>query len=485
MAMQESESAEKTGNRKSYGGTEILTVLWVLQEYSDEDNPLSISQIEQKAAQLHGEDVVPKRKAIERCLKAIQSWSEADAAVDRAHLVGEFAKSGQAAKTAYHPLNFPAVKSKKVGNAVHYYVERHKPDQGETIDMIDNFAAFMNAISDQKSILPAELVPFEVKNRLVGAGSGTPDYERGWDPQEILAMVILLKQAIAQKKAISFFRVHYSPQKKTLDPHDKPKMEPFENAPIDENRVAKCRWPYAVKAVDGRFYVLVNASGKRDKLASFPVDNLAELHVIDPADPKDAYGEPVKLKPANRPDFDGLVERYFDGAVLGFGSSDEKVKIDLLCKGDGYHDAYKRFSDADFCTFPDSPRAREKNEEEEALRKDSKNSRQANPWVEVTFMAHPYGVERWARQRPRDVVMVSPEDNAGCIKAYLGDSRYDLGFKPLENLVKLFDLHKGVIPDDLLAVDGLAEDEKKLIAVYRNAKAKAEEEAAKKNKGKA
>lgn len=75
MAKQQIDSSEKSGNRKSYDGAEVLKVFWVLQEYSDEEHPLSIKQIEEKATELYGDDSVPKRKGIERCLAAIHSWA--------------------------------------------------------------------------------------------------------------------------------------------------------------------------------------------------------------------------------------------------------------------------------------------------------------------------------------------------------------------------------------------------------------------------
>lgn len=472
MAKQQIDSSEKSGNRKSYDGAEVLKVFWVLQEYSDEEHPLSIKQIEEKATELYGDDSVPKRKGIERCLAAIHSWAGDDAERDRVKLVDDYEKD--TCQAVFHPLSAPVIGVKRVGNANCYFAERRHAGQDETAALIDCFAAFMNVLAPSGAAPSAELMPFEVENRVATAGSGVPDDACGWPVQDLLAMVRRLRAAIDQKKAISFFRVHYS-----VGENDTVRLEPPSNAPVDENRVAKFRWPYALKAVDGRFYVLVNGSGGRELFAPIPVDEIAELHVIDPSDPKDMNGCPIKLE--RRKNLDGLVDRYFDGAVFGRGSKKDKVRIDLLCKGNAFHDAYKRFALYDFEIHDKSARCREMNKIEETLRPKNNNSRKANPWHEVTFMAHPYGVQLWAEQRPRDVVMISPEANACLIKRDLADSRYDLGFTPLDNLVKLFDLRGDALPNDLLANDALSDDEKKLIAVYRVAKAKDEaEKAAKK-----
>lgn len=479
MTKQQSDSSVKSGNRKSYSGVEVLQVLWVLQEYTDEDHPFSVKQIASKARELYGDEAVPGDKKIRDCVEAIRGWSEIEGERDRVGLVKEFDEQEDAA-AAYHPVRPPVVKAGKTGNTTCYYVQRHGYVDDEVADLTNAFSAFLSIVTPKNSTLVPELFPFEVESRLPGAGSGTPDDKRGWDPQEILAMVALLKRAIKEKKAISFFQVHFSPPKKTGAP---PKMEPFANAPVDQNRVIQCRWPYAVKAIDGRFYVLVNGSGKRADLAPYPVDEIAGLHIIDPDDPKDEYGEPVTLK--ERKSFDEDVENYFDGAVSGFGATKKvkhKVKIDLLCKGDAFHEAYKRFSNFDFCILPNSKRAKDMDDIEEAMRPDAVNSRDANTWVEVTFMAYPHGVELWAKQNPRDVVMVSPEDEYKRVRAYIGDSRYEFGRKPLDNLVKLFDVHGGVIPGDLLGIDELDDSEKKLVAAYRKAKADAKAEAEEKAK---
>ena len=457
----------KEGNRKSYDGSEILTILWLLQEFSDEENPLSAKDVINKGSELYGESALPAEKKVRNCLRAIAEWSARSGAVDRAEPLPLRCGTGEDVAGAFHPAEPPAVEEAKRGRESYYFVRRARSDREELTSLAADLAALMNSEG------PTEFMPYAIANKVDSAGGSWPTGVR-WPLEEILAMAARLRRCILEKKAVSFTIMHHVVGKPVAGGRgysEKPTRD--NNEAIDENR-EYMGWPFAVKALDGELYVITSATGKREKLRAVKLADIAELYVIDPADPRDLDGDSVRLKPAHRPNYEGLVDRYCDGAVLGYGSSkNEKESISLLCKGEGFHDAYVRFSRFEGFTIYKGERAQRLDEIEAAMRPTAEGSRKANPWWEIAFKAHPFGVERWAEQRPRDVVMVSPRGNVAKIKEYLLSSRYDLGVEAWEKQIKFFEFEKGVIPGDLLEESGLNEDEKKLVAAYRAAKAAA------------
>ncbi len=469
MADSNVSSTTHVGNRKSYSGAEILALFWVLQEYSDEEHPLSVNDVAARAAQLYGENMVPGEKKIRNCLKAIASWSALDTEEARAKQAIKVIVGSESEQTAFHPLRPPRIETVEKSGTTFYFVKRRQADRSELEYLANDFAILMGA---KESV---EFMPYAIEEKLPTAGQDWPDNGVGRSAEDILAIAARLRRAIEEGKAISYEKVHH-----IVGPWrgGKYRVQPARgiNDATDENRYAEGRWPFAVKAIDGEFYVLVNATGKRDKLASVRLVEIAELHVVDPEDPRNIVGEPIKLKPACRPEFDGLVECYLDGAVLGWGSTKEKVCIRMLCKGNGFHDAYEKFSPFEKFEIHKSASAKALDKEGATLRPESEQSRQANPWYELTFMAHPYGVELWAKQRVRDVVLLEPKDAAKRVRKYLLDCRYNLGIRLWEQQIDLFDASGETLPDEICTVEGLDDSEKKLIAAYRAAKAKTAKE---------
>lgn len=460
MVKQQADLAARAGNRVRYDGAEILVLLRVLQKCSDEEHPLSVNDVAEKAAQLYGKDMVPGEKKIRNCLRAIVLWSALD--IEKAHAEQD-AEGGRAVFQPVQPLR---VETTRKSGTTFYFVRRHQAGRAE---LVNDLAALVGARG------PVELVPRAVEERIPAAGEDWPETGTRRFAEDILAIAARLRKAIKDEKAISYERVHYVVGPRRGGEY---RVQPARgiNDPVDENRYAEGRWPYAVEAIDGEFYVLVNATGGRDKLAPVRLAEIADLHVIDPEDPRDINGNPVKLQPARRPDLGVFVERYLDGAVFGFGSTGEKARVRMLCKGNGFHDAYEMFSLFENFKIGKSAEAKALDAREKALRPKSERSRKANPWYEVVFMAHPYGVELWAKQRVRDVVLVEPGSAAKRVRKYLLDCRYDLGIELWERQIGLSGAGGEVSFEGICPIGELDDSERKLVAAYRAAKIEAAEE---------
>lgn len=469
MADSNVSSTTRTGNRKSYSGAEILALFWILQEYSDEEHPLSANDVAEKAAQLYGEDMVPGEKKIRNCLKTIAAWSALGTEKARAKQAIKVIIGSESEQTAFHPLRPPRIETVEKSGTTFYFVKRRQANRSELEHLANDFAILMGA---KESV---EFMPYAIEEKIPTAGQDWPDNGTGRSAEDILAMAARLRKAIKEKKAISYEKAHHIVGPKRGGEYQIRPARGINDA-VDENRHAEGQWPFAVKAIDGEFYVLVNATGKRDKFASVRLAEIAELHIVDPEDPRNIVGEPIKLKPACRPELDNLVECYLDGAVLGWGSAGKKARIRMLCKGNGFHDAYEKFSPFEKFEIHKSAPAKALDKEEAALRPKSEQSRQANPWYELTFMAHPYGVELWAKRRVRDVVLLEPKDAVKRVRKYLLDCRYNLGIGLWEQQIGLFDASGETLPDEICTVEGLDDSEKKLIAAYRTAKAKTAKE---------
>lgn len=498
MSEQAVGSGPVRGNRTSYDGAELLVTLWVLAQFTDQAHPLLAKEVREKASEHFGNEAVPGEKKIRKCLETLVDWTSPSMAADA---------DGANVDVPVPTLCTLIPRVEKVGQrgGFGYYVYRDPEMQSLCDDLGVSLDVACQAQIERIAIIKE--LPRKCTDETGDGDGGTfnpvvvrdkaaylkvDSYflsDNGRRPVvETLAMVVTLRRAIKDKQAVSFIRAGYRPLKHKTGSNGPYKVCGFQNfeepgkgtdcegsiakgAGIntinDTQRDYPCRWPYAVTYVDGQYYLLVNAAGGRDKLAPVPLAEMYELTIIDPENPRD-HNDCELPELGRRPDYDELVAGYYDGAVLGWGASKPKVDIKLLCKGDGFHDAYLVFHDFDgFVVYKGDP-AKKHDGIEEAERPCAPQSRNSNAWYTVCFKAHPHGVEEWVKRHLRDAKILEPKKSAAQIEKYLSGIRFDRWGQILSSPSCV----KAVVPDEIAMLDYLDEDEKKLLAAYRIDKAR-------------
>lgn len=499
----------------------------------EEERGLLAKEVHQRAVEHFGSEAVPGEKKIRKCLETLVDWTGPGMAADA---------DGAPADVSVPALCtvIPRVE-KMVGKRgeARYYVYPYRNSDME--DLCRDLGVTLD-LACQAEIERAAIIKELPRRRADEAGDGDGDgasaearaardkaaYLEGTSyfmPEtgkrsmvEILAMVVTLRRAIQDKQAVSFIRAGYRPLKSSKNrPGDPYKVNGFQSFEVikDKNRDCLCRWPHAVTYTDGQYYLLVDAKERdsADWLAPYPVAEIYELRIIDPDNPLDHNEnelrgcELTKLH-KRRDEYDGMVASYYDGAVLGWGASKPsseakekaraegkaepgvapKADIKLLCKGDGFHDAYLAFHDFEGYTVYKGDAAEYYDGIEEAERPNQKQSRKANAWYTVCFKAHPHGVEEWVKRRLRDAKILEPEKSARQIDNYLRDIRFDRwGQIDKSSEVRNADVPKGTAviryltedeeerakeSGEIEAMDRLSGREKRLLAAYRAYKAR-------------
>lgn len=467
----------KKGNRTSYDGSEMLAILWALEEFSDEDHPLTWQKIRELACSHLGEEKVPEKQKFQNRIKALCEWSRVEA------------KHGRfASKEAPYPREVPVVDTRIQDGRRVYFVRRHRNEDAENRFILNAAMAMSLGGADAKPIAELadcdfELLLREVKAKADAAEKDMPVANDRRTAVEELAVMLRLQRAIEKKHPITFDELYFYPVKQPRSGNDKSRGVLF-GARTGEavNHHRTYIWPYKLVFMDGDCYLLTNGTGKRrgGKIAPTPVSRIVNLRVLDPSEPieeLDAKGNSKVIHIANRPDRESLIPEYLDGAVLGFGSTAPKEHITLMCKGEGLSDACARFGNFDNFKVYKGKRAGDFDEAEKAARPNAKKSRKYESWFQVEFDAHPHGVSLWAKQRFRDVVFfVDGGDQKQRresivaerqIKNDLRNVRYDLGDwywtkKFIEEVADKAD------PLDLCDVGELREEERRVLAAYRN-----------------
>lgn len=493
MSGQAVDSELARGNRTSYDGAELLMTLWVLAQFTDQAHPLLAKEVRERAAERFGNEAVPAQKKIRKCLETLVGWTAPNEGAD----VG-VTNAGMPASTLCTFI--PRVEKVGQRGGFGYYVYRDPEMQSLCDDLGVSLDAVCQAQIERVAIIK------ELPRKRADESGDADDSDANADAKaardkaayrqgasyflpddgkrsaiETLAMVVTLRRAIEDKQAISFVRAGYRPLKSSKGSDGSYEVNGFQNferdktgansgkidAINDENRDCKCRWPYAVTYMDGQYCLLVNATGKRAKLASFPLAEISELTIIDPDDPHDHWGDPLD-KVGSRPNLERYVAGYYDGAVLGWGSHKDKADIKLLCKGDGFHDAYLAFCDFDgFTVYKGNP-AQQHDGIEKVERPHASQSLNSNAWYTICFKAHPHGVEEWVKQHLRDAKILEPEKSVEQIDKYLSGIRFDRWQQILDSP----SCKKAVVPDEIAKIDGLEDDEQKLLAAFRAYKAR-------------
>lgn len=487
MSGQAVDSGPTRGNRTSYDGAEMLMALWVLAQFTDQAHPLLAKEVREKAAERFGNEAVPAEKKIRKCLETLVGWTAPNEGIDT---------DGAHAHMPAPTLCMLIPRVEKVGQrgGFGYYVYRDPEMQRLCDDLGVSLDAACQAQIEQRAVIKelprrctdevaagdAVFDPVAARDKAAYSHGPFQDEDRR-SAVEILAMAVTLRRAIEDRQAVSFIRSGYRPLKYSKAADGTYPVSGFQNFELEEGldksarvdtindtqRDYPCRWPYAVTYMEGQYYLLVNATGNRDKLAPVPLAEIYELTIVDPESPRDHNGFELPAL-GRRPAYDELVAGYYDGAVLGRGASKAKVDIKLLCKGDGFNDAYLAFRDFEgFAVYKGNP-ALHHDGIEKVERPYASQSINSNAWYTVCFKAHPHGVEEWVKRRLRDAKILEPEKSARQIAKYVSGIRFDRWGQLLESPA----CKKAVVPDEIAALDYLDDEEKKLLAAYRAYKAR-------------
>lgn len=169
-------------------------------------------------------------------------------------------------------------------------------------------------------------------------------------------------------------------------------------------------WPYAIRFIDGRFYVMVSAKN-RPKKKDLDARKASRYRICRADLLRDI--ELIELKPGDQPakrPSESEIDEYFDGAVfdgavgdyamVGTAHEKKKEKVTLIVRSDSLPEAFDRFETFDgFSVYKDD---RDKEMDENYPRNGSE-------WFTVCFEAHPVGVVRWAEKYISTVKFLEPK----------------------------------------------------------------------------
>ena len=242
MAINDSPKANpgaKKGNRTSYDGSEMLAILWALEEFSDEDHPLTWQKIRELACSHLGEEKVPEKQKFQNRIKALCEWSRVEA------------KRGRfASKEAPYPREVPVVDTRFQDGRRVYFVRRHRNEDAENRFILNAAMAMSLGGADAKPI--AELADYDLDSLLRGvkakadtAGEYPPATNDRRTAVEELAVMLRLQRAIEKKSPITFDEMYFYPAKQPRSGNDKSRGVLF-GARIGEavNHHRTYIWPY-------------------------------------------------------------------------------------------------------------------------------------------------------------------------------------------------------------------------------------------------
>lgn len=169
-------------------------------------------------------------------------------------------------------------------------------------------------------------------------------------------------------------------------------------------------WPFAIRFIDGRFYVMFSAKN-RPKQKDLDARKASRYRICRADLLRDI--ELIELKPGDQPakrPSESEIDEYFDGAVfdgavgdyamVGTAHEKKKEKVTLIVRSDSLPEAFDRFETFDgFSVYKDD---RDKEMDENYPRNGSE-------WFTVCFEAHPVGVVRWAEKYISTVKFLEPK----------------------------------------------------------------------------
>lgn len=202
----------------------------------------------------------------------------------------------------------------------------------------------------------------------------------------------LLKEAIDNKRTVSFDYLQYSIEEDSKHGDMfQPKLKQGErNAGSRQND----RSPYRLQYMNDHYFLLTSGSKKTEKEDAFHIFRVDLIDNLKVAEDGTKFIDLVN---------DDAAEDYFRGAVDGFGGSSETIK--LRCDGFAYRYVVERFSD--FAGF-----------------KVTKPKNYPEKWVCVQFEAFPKGVELWVQKFLKHIEFIEPEESRKNIIKKLKNNAY-------------------------------------------------------------
>lgn len=386
----------KAKRDKAFRYEAVIAAERILSEHSDEQNPLSPGKIRTLIAQTYGESFAPSpdalRKTIlprmEACL-ASMSEREQDAPTDFAlhppcRLVRLPSKTG---KTERYALTDRLFENFEIDFLVDLVNSAPFLAFGRSCSLANRIRSLQSRHARKSPVVHVEPMKGKV-----------PTFRDLHDRLETLY------EAIEDRRTISFDYQHYIAKPAGSIESLTVTLEKREGA---EGRCENLS-PYRLQFMDGQYYLLTNKGDrrKRDAFRVFRVDLMENIEITNGrywrmrAD----YQNDRNADPAAE------AERYFRGAVQGFGG--KTASIELLCSKRALHYVIERFYD--FPRFAIRPIT---------VTAGAASGRSTLPY-KVTFEAYPRGVELWVMRFLNDIKLVKPEASVERIVENMASSFY-------------------------------------------------------------
>ena len=343
------------------GATQYAAALGIeriLLEYTDKDNPLTISEIESRLSKDFGMNV--SGDAIRRkILPQIREFGE---------------KPPHPSQSALNPgWTIKALQSQDGVPTVRYYADERLFNDYQIGYLLDalNSMAFTNTKDRQELIDRVRSFRSEKarsNNEEATAAKHrtfiTPSKEAGQSDNA------LLRQAIKEKRTISFDYLQFG----VKQAGSTSRYNPTTNERNKRNRFEGYS-PYRLELINGSYYLLINWRNKPSKTNKFRILKVALIQNLE-------IDEDGEFMPAD----EDAVREYFRAAIDSFGGTPDNIKLRCSEKAIGY--VIEKF--ANYSNFRIHKKA-------------------ADDWYEVEFSACPDGLAFWALKYLSDVEVVSPK----------------------------------------------------------------------------
>ena len=405
--------------RKKVGPELDFALLQILEQYSSNDRPLKISQLQKRCEESYGISV--SKDVIRNRLDSLTEW------------ISEFEAQEQ---RVLQPHMEVAIRKVAMGQSFGYYADtrRHVSDATEASPRSSRYEYALVSLDDWsfKEVSPQT---GKALAKLFGMSEGS-DLRLTENKSEIgmpylSENLAVLQAAIDNNLPVDAKVEHWHIEGRNSGNGEEGPRTASIIAKIYQrrgNQKIQHQWPYALKYSEGYYYVIFNALNRAKKKSledfdsmplndDFRIVRVDRLRDIRLSDEKETDGA-SESKSRHRPKFNGTkrptkkqLDRFLEGSIYGMGHSRGPQEVALRAKGKGLEFALETFHEFEgFSVAKEHGDVvlDERDAKERELKGKSNARHKDGDWYTLRFKAHPKGVALWATKYIDSIEVVEP-----------------------------------------------------------------------------